>query len=431
MSVKKGKREQKKNRFGSVLLIILSVTVSLALVVVGLWEMLVVAPDVSDKKLPSPMQDGPDDPPEQEEDPAQTDDPVEEEPVSERRDQVYTFLLLGKDTGGGGNTDTMLLVTYDVPAGALNVLTIPRDTMINVPWNIKKINAVYASSRGLEGLKTEVGHLTGIVPDFTVVVEWKAIGEIVDALGGVYFNVPYYMDYDDPYQDLYIHQEKGYRLLSGDDAMQVIRWRANNDESPYGYSMSGGGVGDTGRQKIQRDFLKALADQCLKLENWTKVSAFAKVFFDNVETDIPWNNLIWFAEQAMKLDMENIAFHSMPGNPEGWYYTPSLGINLNYFFADPEGIAELINEHFNPYTMEITVDDLQIVYKNEDASLGITSGELADPKMAVPSVKPPSPPKQEENDPPPSGEEEEPTIPPDDAGDSSGSDTGDTEDSDT
>ena len=423
MSTGRGKREQKKQRATGVLVTVLSVAVVLALVGVGLKAMLVKAPDVSDKEPFTPVEDGT----EETEEPEDTDREEETpEIVNERRDQVYTFLLLGKDTGGGGNTDTMLLVTYDVPAGTIDVLTIPRDTMINVPWNIKKINAVYASSRGLEGLKTEVGHLTGIVPDFTVIVEWEAIGKIVDALDGVYFNVPYDMDYDDPYQDLYIHQEKGYRLLSGDDAMQVIRWRANNDGSPYGYCMSDGGVGDTGRQKIQRDFLKAVAEQCLQLKNWTKVSAFAEIFFESVKTDIPWNNLIWFAEQAMELDPENITFHSMPGNPEGWYYTPSLGVNLNYFFADPEGIAELINEHFNPWTLPISVEDLQIVYKNEDASLGITSGELADPKMAVPSVKPPSAPKQEETEEEsvPSEEGEEPTIPAD-------TETGDTEDTNT
>ena len=207
----------------------------------------------------------------------------EQDVVSGRKEEVFTFLLLGKDTGGGGNTDTMILVTYDVPNGTVDCVNIPRDTMINVSWKIKKINAVFASSRGIEGLKEEMGYLTGIVPDFYVAVEWEAIGEIVDALGGVEFDVPYNMDYDDPYQDLYIHQKKGLRKLSGDDAMQVIRWRKNNGKKNE--------IGDTGRQKIQQDFLKAVAKQCLQIGNWTKISDFAKIFFKNVETDLPLNNL--------------------------------------------------------------------------------------------------------------------------------------------
>lgn len=406
MSVADGKKKGKpKKGFGGFILCVLLAIASVALMAVGVWKMLVVPPDVGGE-TPEPPVTGDTDPSPDTQNGAEPD----VEAVNERKENYYTFLLLGKDTGGGENTDTMLLASYDVENGTLDVLSIPRDTMINVPWNIKKINAVYASARGLEGLKTEIGHLTSVVPDFYVTVEWEAIGEIVDALGGVWFDVPYRMDYDDPYQDLHIHQEKGYRLLSGDDAMQVIRWRKNNGQD-YG-------IGDSGRQQVQQDFLKALAQQCLQLKNWTKVSAFVEIFFENVETDIPWNSLLWFAQQAMGLDAENITFHSLPGNDEGWYYTPSLGANLAYFFADPEGIVELVNAHFNPYTQDITVEDLQIVYKNEDASLGVTSGELADPKMAKPSVKPASAPRQdkdqddaepEEDEP---EEDDEPTIPP-------------------
>lgn len=416
MSTTNGKREvpTPQNRGKKIALITVAVIASLALLVAGAWKLLVVPPDVSNNTTPSASTNN-----ETQKEPQSGGTQTEQEPEPEtealngRKQDYYTFILVGKDTGGGGNTDTLLFTSYDVPGGTMDIMSIPRDTMINVPWNIKKINAVYASSRGVEGLKTEIGHLTGVTPDFYVAIEWEAIGEIVDALGGVWFDVPYNMDYDDPYQDLYIHQQKGYRLLTGDDAMQVIRWRKNNGES-YG-------IGDSGRQQVQQEFLKALAKQCLQIKNWTKVSSFAEIFFKNVETDIPWNNVLWFAQKAMGLKMENINFHSMPGDDQGWYYTPSLGGNLAYFFADPAGIVEMVNDHFNPFAREITEDDLQIVYKNKDASLGVTNGELADPKMAIPSVKPPSPPKPEEEEsaedgdeltlPDESGESGEPTLP--------------------
>lgn len=400
MSKTNGKKEPSKRGL-RIALTVLCVLASLVLMAIGIWKLVVVPPDlggdqgpgVTDQSGTTNIYDNG----------GNTDGTVlqeSEEPVdvNGRKKDYFTFVLLGKDTGGGGNTDTMILVSYDVPNGTMDLVNIPRDTMINVPWKIKKINAVFASSRGVEGLKEELGHLTGVAPDFYVAVEWEAIGEIVDALGGVWFDVPYNMDYDDPYQDLYIHQEKGYRLLTGDDAMQVIRWRKNNGEE-YG-------IGDSGRQQVQQDFLKAVAKQCLQIKNWTKISAFAEIFFKNVETDIPWNSVLWFAQQAMGLSVENINFHALPGNDQGWYYTPSIGGNLAYFFADPVGIVELINAHFNPFNREITEDDLQIVYKNKDASLGVTNGELADPSMAIPSVKPPSPPKEEEEEEPESGETE-------------------------
>lgn len=384
---------------------------TLVLLIAGWWAMFVRAPNVSENDRPGVNNNDPN-----KTQPGQTpmegedlDGDGEPDTASGRKEDVFTFLLLGKDTGGGGNTDTMILVTYDVPNGTVDCVSIPRDTMINVSWKIKKINAVFASSRGVDGLKEEMGYLTGIVPDFYVAVEWKAIGEIVEALGGVEFDVPYNMDYDDPYQDLYIHQKKGLRKLSGDDAMQVIRWRKNNGNTTE--------IGDTGRQQIQQDFLKAVAKQCLQLGNWTKISAFAKIFFENVETDLPLNNLLWFAQKAMGVNMDNVNFYSLPGNDQGWYYTPSIGENLAYFFADAAGIVELMNEHFNPYTRDITESDLQIIYKTKNAALAMTNGTLADPKMAQPSVKPKSSSKPSEETPKADAPDTAPDLPPDEGTD--------------
>ena len=60
-----------------------------------------------------------------------------------KSEDFYTILLLGRDTGGGGNTDTMLLASYDVTNQKAAVMSIPRDTMVNVSWDVKKINSVY------------------------------------------------------------------------------------------------------------------------------------------------------------------------------------------------------------------------------------------------------------------------------------------------
>ena len=68
--------------------------------------------------------------------------------LSGRREGVYTFLVVGRDTGGGGNTDTMLLLTYDVNAKTIHGLSLPRDTMINTKSASKRLNAVYNYNKG-------------------------------------------------------------------------------------------------------------------------------------------------------------------------------------------------------------------------------------------------------------------------------------------
>ena len=121
------------------------------------------------------------------------------ETAAGRKEDYYTFLLIGRDTGGGGNTDTLILVSYVVANDQVNMMSIPRDTAVNVSWSTKKINSVYNASEenggGIEGLKTQVLYVY-----LFVIIEWEAVGELVDAVGGVEFDVPRDMNYDDPYR---------------------------------------------------------------------------------------------------------------------------------------------------------------------------------------------------------------------------------------
>ena len=109
-----------------------------------------------------------------------------------RREDVYTFLLVGRDDGqgGGGNTDTMMVGCYDVKNGTVDVLSIYRDTMVDVPWEIPKINSVY-NRQGIEGVQKQIKNLIGYTPDYYFVVELDAVAELVDAIGGVDYEVPY------------------------------------------------------------------------------------------------------------------------------------------------------------------------------------------------------------------------------------------------
>lgn len=125
-----------------------------------------------------------------------------------RKEDVYTFLLVGRDDGGGGNTDTIMVGCYDVKNGTLDVMSIYRDTLVDVPWEIKKINSVY-NREGMEGLLDQVKNLIGYAPDYYFLMEMDIVAQLVDAIGGVDYEVPFGMHYDDPTQDLHIHFDPG------------------------------------------------------------------------------------------------------------------------------------------------------------------------------------------------------------------------------
>lgn len=277
-----------------------------------------------------------------------------------RREGVYTFLIVGLDDTSE-NMDTLLLATYDVTAGDVNFLSIPRDTAVDVPWSLKKINTVYgyrsSSGGGIKNLKQQVRDLTGVFPDYYFVVDTEAVGQLVDALGGVWFDVPQDMDYNDPYQNLQIHQEAGYRLLTGEDVMEIVRFRSRGID------------GDLARIQVQQDLMKAVIQQCLALEDWSDVLELAGIFSGNVTTDLSADNLLWFAQQAMEIDSDQVRFFTLPCS--GGYEKSIL-----YLLADPEETAELINQYFNPYTYDISSADLCRMVISEDGELVRTSTSL-------------------------------------------------------
>ena len=318
-----------------------------------------------------------------------------------KSEDYYTVLVLGRDTGGGGNTDTMLLASYDVTNQKVTVMSIPRDTMVNVPWDVKKINSVYAyyggGENGIKAVYKEIAQLVGFEPDYQVVVEWDAIGEIVDAMDGVYFDVPYNMNYHDPYQDLVIEQEKGYRLLNGDDAMQVIRWRHNDDGTGYPDS-------DLGRIKTQQNFLKAVIKQLLQVKNVTKIGEFATVFQNNVETNLSFQEMLWFGQQAVMggLKLENVNFLTMP-NKLASAYSPTVskvyGRDMNQSYVVPlaNDLLDLVNNSLSPFVEESKLSDLDIMSVNRDGSVSSSTGYVEDKVAAKPPVKIGTDKKEEEN----------------------------------
>ena len=305
----------------------------------------------------------------------------------------YTVLILGRDTGGGGNTDTMLLASYDITNQKATVMSIPRDTMVNVPWDIKRINSVYnyygGGEKGIKALYKEISQLVGFEPDYQVIVEWEAVGKIVDAMGGVYFDVPRDMNYEDPYQDLSIHQTKGYRLLSGDDAMQVLRYRHDNRKNG---KMLGYPDGDLGRIKTQQGLLKAMIEQLMSLKNITKVNEFIKVFNENVETDLSFQNMLWFAKQAFlgnssgaKLDTAQVKFVTMP-NKNVSCYSRTVGNMQSYVTPNAQELLELVNNELSPFVEPSTMSDLDIMSVNSDGSVSSTTGHVEDSKAAAAPV---------------------------------------------
>ena len=264
----------------------------------------------------------------------------------ERKEHFYTVLMAGLDDENGGS-DTNLLMALDAENGTINVVSLPRDTLLNVSWSVKKLNNAYHHG-GISQTRAEVSRLLGIPVDYYVTVDLRAFVELVDAIDGVDFDIPVDMDYDDPEQDLHIHFEQGPRHLTGQQALEVVRWRQNNDGTGYA-------TADIGRIGTQQAFLTAVARQTLQVSNVDKIPEMAEIFSKRVETDLKLANLIWIGEQALAMGSDSIAFHTLPGDGAGDYKGGA------YYVLEPEAALELMNAYFNPYKRPLTREDMDIL----------------------------------------------------------------------
>ena len=103
-------------------------------------------------------------------------------------------------------TDTIMVASYNPRTQKASLLSIPRDTYVgkneNTANSYNKINALYQSN--IDKVLEAVNNLTGLNLQYYVVVKTEALIALVDEIGGVEFNVPIDMDYDDSKQNLHI-----------------------------------------------------------------------------------------------------------------------------------------------------------------------------------------------------------------------------------
>ena len=204
------------------------------------------------------------------------------------------ILLLGESGIGDGYklTDTIMIVSYNPQTQEASILSIPRDTYVGkrnkdtaTPNYLAsyKMNSVYRNGENIPETIECINNITGLEIDKYILVDTDAIIEIVDAIGGVRFNVPIDMDYDDYNQDLHIHLKAGEQLIDGPKAEQLLRFRHNQDGTSYPMEY---GDNDIGRMRTQREFIQETAKQLLKIENATKVVNLLDIAYSNVKTNI-------------------------------------------------------------------------------------------------------------------------------------------------
>lgn len=256
--------------------------------------------------------------------------------VKPKVNETVNILLLGMDIGDVENasntsarrTDTMMLLNYNPRTDNIKVVSIPRDTLIEVKnahdgngnyipyW---KINAAYALG-GEEEVIQQVESLLDITVNYLIEIDYAAFRNLIDAVGGVEMYIDRDMYYDDDAQDLHIHFNKGETvLLDGQKAEEFFRWRKNNDGT-------GLADGDLGRIKNQQKFISALIDKCTNPMIVTQVPDILKAIKQNIVTNMSGTAMIKYGLKM--ISNSGVSMSTLQGYNERIY-------GQDFLIADP------------------------------------------------------------------------------------------------
>ncbi|WP_337927721.1 LCP family protein [Anaerotignum lactatifermentans] len=261
---------------------------------------------------------------------------------TEAKDQLLNIALLGTD-GDGFRTDVNIVASLNLTTKEVHLISVPRDTRVVMTDDmiaylekngrtVPEANGVYGQCKltevhayAGEGNRSTftvamLEEILGIDIDYYVKVDLDAFKDIVDAVGGVEFDVQERLYYSDPAQGLYIDLYPGPQVLDGEKAEMLVRFRE-------GYAQK-----DLKRIEVQQEFLKAFISQvCSSDKIMSNLDSYIKIFMEKVESDMPVATALKYAGYIKEIDPAAITTDTIPG--EG----------SSYFDMDEEGTKELVD----------------------------------------------------------------------------------------
>lgn len=245
------------------------------------------------------------------------------------------------DTVFSGRSDTMVIVRVNPDESSVDLLSIPRDTQVDIPGEgIAKINHANLAG-GPELVAQTIQSNLGPVPiDRYVRVSTGALRELVDLLGGVDVMVPQRMVYQDQTQGLYIDLEEGWQTLDGNQAEQFARYR-------------GDGNGDIGRVQRQQMLMKALRERFTHPTVIPRLPQVARVMMRYVDTNLTLEESLALANTAMEIDRSDLHMVMLPGRFSG----PDEYV-ASYWILDPAATQQVMSSFFQ-------IDDVAFLSNGE------------------------------------------------------------------
>lgn len=228
-----------------------------------------------------------------------------------------------------GRSDTMLILRLDPRDNTVKMLSIPRDTQVDVPGvGVDKINDANVEGGPAMAARVVSRTLNDLPIDRYVRITTEAFRELVDIVGGIDVYVPYPMKYDDNTQNLHIDLAQGWQTLNGNQAEQFARFRKDQ-------------YGDVGRVQRQQTLLKALRQRMSNPTVLPRLAQAVRVMQQYIDTNLSLEEMLALVGFSLKLEPDNFKMVLLPGR----FSTPNESV-ASYWIMDSAGKDRIIREYF-------------------------------------------------------------------------------------
>jgi polyisoprenyl-teichoic acid--peptidoglycan teichoic acid transferase len=239
----------------------------------------------------------------------------------------------GSPESFSGRSDTMLLLRVDPQKESVSMLSIPRDTQVDIPGlGVTKINQANASGGPLLARESVSNALNDVKVDRYVRISTNAFRELVDKLGGVRVYVPQPMVYTDNTQKLKIDLAQGWQTLNGSQAEQFARFRKDD-------------LGDIGRVQRQQSMIKALRGQVNNPFTIARIPSIIRDMQKYVDSNLSFEEMVALVNFGLKMEQKDFKMVLLPGR-----FSSADEFKASYWIMDEAGRDRILQDQFQVAT---------------------------------------------------------------------------------
>jgi len=278
--------------------------------------------------------------------------------AEDRREYFWTFLIVGLNEGT--NANTVMVASYCGVTREAILISIPRDVPVHPTRNGRRLSSSYmigarngGKAGGVAAMQRDVQTIIGFIPDFYVLIDYDTFFTIIDAVGGIYIDVPIRMFYTDPFQNLRIDFQPGLQHMNSRQALEFSRFRQGDRGFP---DLPGG---DLGRVQSQQAVINAVIRELLRPESLLRIPEFISIFNESVYTNISLGDLPFFAGELNHIRRTEGGTDALTSYT---FATHGGMVNgVSYQFLTPANVVELLNRTVNPFDQDLSAADLRII----------------------------------------------------------------------